>query len=65
MKVRAPQPRLTAQLNLPLLTGSASVVPGDRQADLVLALMELLLGAADAAAGKVSDGGDNECETHR
>ncbi len=57
--------RLTAQLNLPLLTVSASVVPVERQGDLVVAIMDLLLGAANEAAGKSSNGGDDECEAHQ
>jgi hypothetical protein len=49
------------QLNLPLLQGPACVVSDDKQAELVLALVELLIGAAHVG---VEDGGDDESEAH-
>jgi len=36
----------SAQLNLPLLNAPSSVLPDDKQAELVLALVELLVSAA-------------------
>lgn len=60
IKPRSPQS--TVQLNLPLLNVPASVVPEDKQAELVVALVELL---TDAAHACVSAGGDDESETHR
>jgi hypothetical protein len=59
-KPRSPQP--TVQLNLPLLSLPASVVPEDKQAELVVALVELLTDAAHVCANA---GGDDESETHR
>ena len=52
----------TIQLNLPLLQGPTCVVPADHQAELVVALVELLI---DAAHVGVKDGGDDESEAHR
>ena len=49
--MKPPAPRRTLQLNLPLLNLPACVVPTDKQADLVLALVELLIGAARIAIG--------------
>jgi len=50
------------QLNLPLLQGPTRVVPDDKQAELVVALVELLIGAAHVG---LEDGGDDEPEAHR
>jgi hypothetical protein len=52
----------TIQLNLPLLQGPTHVVPADQQAELVVALVELLI---DAAHGGVMDGGNDESEADR
>ena len=49
----------TSQLNLPLLQGRPYVVPDDQQAALVLAIVELLIGAASVG---LTDGGDDESE---
>ena len=62
MTLRAPRLPATIQLNLPLLQGPTRVVPDDKQADLTLALMELLIGAAHV---DLEDGGDDESEAHR
>ena len=62
MMPRAPQSPTKIQLNLPLLQGPTCVVPDDTQAELILALVELLIGAAQA---DVEDGGDDESEAHR
>lgn len=59
---RPPQVPATSQLNLPLLQGPTYVIPDETQAELVLALVELLLGAAHIG---LTDGGDDESETHR
>jgi hypothetical protein len=56
-----PRGHQTIQLNLPLLQGPTCVVPDDTQAELVLALVELLIGAAHVG---VEDGGDDESEAH-
>lgn len=63
--MKPPAPRLSLQLNLPLLNVPACVVPNDKQAELILALVELLIGAAHATVRDTSDGGDDDCETHR
>jgi hypothetical protein len=52
----------TIQLNLPLLQGPTYVVPADQQAELVVALVELLIEAAHVG---LEDGGDDESEAHR
>ena len=62
MKPLIPRLHATIQLNLPLRQGPTCVVPDDKQAELVLALMELLIGAAHVG---VEDGGDDESEAHR
>jgi hypothetical protein len=53
---------VTIQLNLPLLQRPTCVVPADRQAELVVALVALLI---DAAHVGVKDGGDDESEADR
>ena len=57
-----PQAPPTIQLHLPLLQGPTCVVPDDKQAELVLALVELLIGAAPVGP---TEGGDDASETHR
>jgi hypothetical protein len=52
----------TIQLNLPLLQKPAFAVPPDTQAELVLALVELLIHAAHVGR---EDGGDDESEADR
>lgn len=56
------QSRATIQLNLPLLQQPALAVPHDSQAELVRALVELLIQAAHAG---LEDGGDDEPEADR
>lgn len=63
--MKPPPSRVSLQLNLPLLNLPACVVPNDKQAELVLALVELLVGAAHATVEDMRDGGDDERETHR
>jgi hypothetical protein len=58
-------PRSSLQLNLPLLQVPASVIPGDKQPELVVALVELLLAAVVEPADTRIDGGDHEREAHR
>ena len=53
---------VTIQLNLPLLQGPTCVVPADQQAELVVALVALLI---DAAHVGLTDGGDDESEADR
>jgi hypothetical protein len=62
MKPSPPRSRL--QLNLPLLQLPASVIPADKQPELIVALVELLLAAVEPADTRI-DGGDHEREAHR
>jgi hypothetical protein len=62
MKRLTPRVDATIQLNLPLLQGPTYMVPADQQAELVVALVELLI---DAAHVGVKDGGDDESEADR
>ena len=52
------------QLNLSLLTATASVIPADKQKELTLALVELLSSAAAEGVQPQPNGGDDESETH-
>ena len=63
--MKPPPSRVSPQLNLPLLNLPACIVPNDKQAELVLALVELLVSAAHARVEDLRDGGDDERETHR
>lgn len=56
------RPRATSQLNLPLLQGPTGAVPSVTQAELILALVELLIGAARVS---LEEGGDDASEAHR
>jgi hypothetical protein len=62
MTPRTPRLPATIQLHLPILQPPASVVPEDTQVELILALVELLIGAAHIS---LEDGGDDESEAHR
>lgn len=62
MMPRAPQSPTKSQLNLPLLQEPTCVVRDDTQAELILALVELLIGAAQA---DLEGGGDDESGAHR
>jgi hypothetical protein len=55
---------LSLQLNLSLLNATASVIPGDKQKELTLALVELLSSAAAEGVQPQANGGDDESETH-
>lgn len=52
------------QLNLSLLSATASVIPGDKQKELTLALAELLISVAAEGVQPPANGGDDESETH-
>ena len=60
-----PPPPLSSQLNLPLLNIPATMIPPDKHGELVMALVELLIGAAHAITPHMRDGGVDERETHR
>lgn len=53
-----------SQFNLPLLSAPATVIP-DHQRDLTLALVELLMSAADEGIEPQGKGGGDESEAHR
>ena len=61
MKPSRPQP----QLNLPLLNQPPCPLPDDKHAELVLALVDLLIQAAEQAVTDHRNGGDHEREAHR
>lgn len=65
MKLRLPQSHSTLQLNLPLLNIPTSVIPEEQRAELVRALVELLVEAAHPPIERSRDGGADEYETHR
>jgi len=56
--------RTTQQLNLSLNDAPATVVPKDKQKDLAVALMELLINAARENGGR-ENGGGHEPEVDR
>ncbi len=57
--------RSNLQLNLPLLQVPPCVMPADKQAELVLALVELLIAASVLEPSARPDGGDDERDAHR
>lgn len=65
MKLRASPSSLTVQLNLPMLSVPASVLPAETRAEVVLALVELLVQAAQPPRAGSRDGGADDDETHR
>jgi hypothetical protein len=65
MKSPVPRSHPTVQLNLPLLNVGRCVLPREKQTELVLALVELLIGAATDTAVRRDDGGDDARKTHR
>ncbi|HEX5369015.1 MAG TPA: hypothetical protein VFY10_06320 [Dehalococcoidia bacterium] len=62
MKRPASRKPATIQLHLPLLQESARVGTADPQSDLIVALVELLIGAAHVGR---EQGGDDAFEAHR
>ncbi len=63
--MKRPANRTTQQLNLPLNDVPAAAVPGDKQKDLAVALMELLINAARESIEKRENGGEHESEADR
>jgi hypothetical protein len=63
--MKRPANRTTQQLNLPLNDAPAAAVPGDKQKDLAVALMELLINAARESIEKRENGGEHESEADR
>ena len=62
--MRHPAKSPNLQLNLPLPTAPAAVIP-DQQQDLTLALVELLLHAAHEGIEPQANGGGDESEAYR
>ena len=55
---------LYPQMNLPLLNVPATEFPDDQQKELTIALMELLINAAEQKNEQQGSGGKDELETH-
>jgi hypothetical protein len=55
---------LDLQLNLQLVDAPKTVIPGSKQRELSLALVELLVGAAQAS-NRQEEGGGDELEGNR
>jgi hypothetical protein len=55
---------LYPQMNLPLLNVPATTTPDEQQNELNMALMELLIRAAEEENEQAGNGGEDESETH-
>lgn len=64
MKRRAYPSPPTLQLNLPMLDVAPSTLPDEKRAELVLALVELLVEAAQPSLKASRAGGADEHEAH-
>ena len=53
------------QLHLPLLTASKADIADDKQRELAVALVELLISAAQENEEAKTNGGNDEPEAHR
>jgi hypothetical protein len=62
---RSEKPIKLAQLRLPLLTASKAAISDDKQRELALALVELLISAAQENEEAKTNGGGDEPEAHR
>jgi hypothetical protein len=51
-------------MNLPLFNVPVTATPDEPQNELTVALMELLIRAAEAKSPQPGNGGENESETH-
>jgi hypothetical protein len=56
--------KLYSQMNLPLFHVPATATPDEQQNKLNIALMELLISAAEAKSEQPGNGGEDESETH-
>jgi hypothetical protein len=64
--MKQPQPKPQhLQFNLPLAEISPAVIPADKTEQLVHALAELLLGAANESLSPAATGGQDESEADR
>jgi hypothetical protein len=55
---------LYPQMNLPLVNVPPVAIPDDQQKELTIALMELLINAAEEKIEQQGNGGEDEFETH-
>ena len=55
---------LDPQMNLSLCNLPATANPDEQQNELTMALMELLISAAEAKSEQFGTGGEDESETH-
>ena len=63
---RSEKPINLAQLHLPILTASKAAVTDEKQKELAVALVELLISAAQEGDDqRKTSGGENELETDR
>jgi hypothetical protein len=62
---RPEKPIQLAQLHLPLLTASKAEISDDKQRELAVALVELLISAAQENEEAKTNGGGDELEAHR
>ena len=51
-------------MNLPLVNVPPAAIPDDQQKELTIALMELLINAAQGKIEQQENGGEDEFETH-
>lgn len=64
--MKQPQPKQQhLQFNLPLAETSSAEIPANKTEQLVLALAELLLGAANESLSATATGGQDESEADR
>ena len=64
--MKQPQPKQQhLQFNLPLTKTASAEIPADKAEQLVLALAELLLGAANESLSATATGGQDESEADR
>jgi hypothetical protein len=63
--VNRPTKPLNSQLNLLLINAPKAVLPDDKQRQLALALVELLISAAQKSDQQPTSGGEDELEADR
>lgn len=56
---------MNSQLNLLLIQASKAAVPDDKELELVLALVELLMSAAEPSTAQPANGGGHEPKVDR
>ena len=58
------KPPLYPQMNLPLFNLPATATRDEQKNELTIALMELLISAAEARSDQPGNGGEDESQTH-